>query len=106
MKNKLNFSVSSIKKTLSICKINRLGIALMALAIVSVSASHKLNAQKISRDLNVGLLIKQAGYVPQAGLGGTASDQHDIGNGNWQISEYCIPMVAYTLLLMAEISIK
>ena len=38
------------------------------------------------------------------GLGGDSSDQPDIGNGNWQISEYWTPMVAYTLWLMAEIS--
>jgi hypothetical protein len=40
------------------------------------------------------------------GLGGDTSDQPDIGNGDWQISEYWTPMVAYTLWLMAEISEK
>jgi hypothetical protein len=40
------------------------------------------------------------------GLGGTASDMPDIGNGNWQISEYWTPMVAYTIWLMAELSKK
>lgn len=38
------------------------------------------------------------------GLGGDRSDQPDIGNGDWQISEYWTPMVSYTLWLMAEIS--
>jgi hypothetical protein len=38
------------------------------------------------------------------GLGGDADDQVDIGNGDWQISEYWTPMVAHTLWLMAEIS--
>jgi hypothetical protein len=38
------------------------------------------------------------------GLGGDKADQPVIGNGNWQISEYWTPMVAYTLWLMAEIS--
>ena len=38
------------------------------------------------------------------GLGGDSADQPVIGNGNWQISEYWTPMVAYTLWLLAEIS--
>lgn len=38
------------------------------------------------------------------GLGGDKSDQPDIGSGNWQISEYWTPMVAYTLWLLAELS--
>ena len=38
------------------------------------------------------------------GLGGDNNDQPVTGNGNWQISEYWTPMVAYTLWLMAEIS--
>lgn len=38
------------------------------------------------------------------GLGGSASDQPDIGNGSWQISEYWTPMVAFTIWLMAELS--
>jgi len=38
------------------------------------------------------------------GLGGDHDDQPVIGNGDWQISEYWTPMVAYTLWLMAEIS--
>ncbi len=38
------------------------------------------------------------------GLGGDNSDMPVIGNGNWQISEYWTPMVAYTLWLMAELS--
>ncbi len=38
------------------------------------------------------------------GLGGNKEDQTEIGNGNWQISEYWTPMVSYTLWLMAEIS--
>jgi hypothetical protein len=38
------------------------------------------------------------------GLGGDNSDQPDIGNGNWQISEYWTPMVSFTLWLMAEMS--
>ncbi len=38
------------------------------------------------------------------GLGGDNADQPDIGDGDWQISEYWTPMVAYTLWLMAEIS--
>jgi hypothetical protein len=37
------------------------------------------------------------------GLGGDNSDQPDIGNGNWQISEYWTPMVSFTLWLMAEL---
>jgi len=40
----------------------------------------------------------------QNGLGGDTADQPVIGNGNWQISEYWTPMVAFTLWLMAEIS--
>ena len=39
------------------------------------------------------------------GLGGDSADQPDIGNGDWQISEYWTPMVAHTLWLMAEISV-
>jgi len=39
------------------------------------------------------------------GLGGDNSDQTIIGDGNWQISEYWTPMVAFTLWLMAEISV-
>jgi hypothetical protein len=38
------------------------------------------------------------------GLGGDKDDQPFIGDGNWQVSEYWTPMVAYTLWLMAEIS--
>ena len=38
------------------------------------------------------------------GLGGDNKDQPVIGNGNWQISEYWTPMVAYTIWLLAEIS--
>ena len=38
------------------------------------------------------------------GLGGDSTDMPDIGDGDWQISEYWTPMVAYTLWLMAEIS--
>jgi hypothetical protein len=38
------------------------------------------------------------------GLGGDREDMPDIGTGDWQISEYWTPMVAYTLWLMAEIS--
>jgi len=38
------------------------------------------------------------------GLGGDHEDQPIIGNGNWQISEYWTPMVAYTLWFMAELS--
>jgi|GEM_PF-593720 len=38
------------------------------------------------------------------GLGGDYYDQPSIGDGNWQISEYWTPMVAYTLWLMAELS--
>jgi hypothetical protein len=38
------------------------------------------------------------------GLGGDLTDTPDIGNGDWQISEYWTPMAAYTLWLMAEIS--
>jgi hypothetical protein len=37
------------------------------------------------------------------GLGGDNIDKPVIGTGNWQISEYWTPMVAYTLWLMAEI---
>lgn len=40
------------------------------------------------------------------GLGGDHSDMPVIGNGNWQISEYWTPMVAYTLWLMSELSYK
>jgi hypothetical protein len=40
------------------------------------------------------------------GLGGDASDQAMIGAGDWQISEYWTPMVAFTLWLMAEISVR
>jgi hypothetical protein len=38
------------------------------------------------------------------GLGGDKEDQPIIGDGNYSISEYWTPMVAYTLWLMAEIS--
>jgi hypothetical protein len=38
------------------------------------------------------------------GLGGDADDMPQKGNGDWQISEYWTPMVAFTLWLMAEIS--
>lgn len=38
------------------------------------------------------------------GLGGNDQDMPIIGDGNWQISEYWTPMVAYTLWLMAELS--
>ena len=38
------------------------------------------------------------------GLGGDADDMPEKGNGDWQISEYWTPMVAFTLWLMAEIS--
>lgn len=37
------------------------------------------------------------------GLGGDLSDQPSIGRGNYNISEYWTPMVAYTQWLMAEI---
>jgi len=39
------------------------------------------------------------------GLGGDPDDQPMIGNGMWQISEYWTPMVAYTVWLMAELSV-
>ena len=38
------------------------------------------------------------------GLGGDKEDKPDIGNGNYNISEYWTPMVSYTIWLMAEIS--
>jgi len=38
------------------------------------------------------------------GLGGDHQDQPDIGNGDWQISEYWTPMAGYTLWLMAELT--
>ncbi|QMU26859.1 glycoside hydrolase family 9 protein [Adhaeribacter radiodurans] len=38
------------------------------------------------------------------GLGGDHSDMPVTGKGDWQISEYWTPMVAYTLWLMAELS--
>jgi hypothetical protein len=38
------------------------------------------------------------------GLGGNESDEPQIGTGNWQISEYWTPMVAFTLWLMAELA--
>ncbi|MCB0689270.1 MAG: glycoside hydrolase family 9 protein [Saprospiraceae bacterium] len=38
------------------------------------------------------------------GLGGDELDEPVIGDGNWQISEYWTPMVAYTLWLLAEMS--
>jgi hypothetical protein len=38
------------------------------------------------------------------GLGGNENDGPEIGNGNWQISEYWTPMVSYTLWLLAELS--
>ncbi len=38
------------------------------------------------------------------GLGGDHEDMPVIGNGDWQISEYWTPMVAYSLWLMAELS--
>lgn len=40
------------------------------------------------------------------GLGGDHSDMPVKGKGEWQISEYWTPMVAYTLWLMAELSSK
>jgi hypothetical protein len=39
------------------------------------------------------------------GLGGDSMDMPDIGDGDWQISEYWTPMVAHTLWLMAELSV-
>ena len=38
------------------------------------------------------------------GLGGNKEDMPMTGDGDWQISEYWTPMVAYTLWLMAELS--
>ena len=38
------------------------------------------------------------------GLGGNHEDEPVIGNGDWQISEYWTPMVAYTLWLMGVLS--
>jgi hypothetical protein len=38
------------------------------------------------------------------GLGGNHADTPTKGDGDWQISEYWTPMVAYTLWLMAEVS--
>jgi hypothetical protein len=38
------------------------------------------------------------------GLGGDHQDMPVMGKGDWQISEYWTPMVAYTLWLMAELS--
>jgi len=38
------------------------------------------------------------------GLGGDQEDMPVIGKGDWQISEYWTPMVAYSLWLMAELS--
>jgi hypothetical protein len=38
------------------------------------------------------------------GLGGDAADMPYKGNGDWQVSEYWTPMVAFTLWLMSEIS--
>lgn len=40
------------------------------------------------------------------GLGGNENDAPVIGDGDWQISEYWTPMVAYTLWLMSEMSSK
>jgi hypothetical protein len=40
------------------------------------------------------------------GLGGDHNDMPVVGKGDWQISEYWTPMVAYTLWLMAELSAK
>jgi len=40
------------------------------------------------------------------GLGGDPNDFPDIGNGDWQISEYWTPMAAYTLWLMAELTMS
>ncbi len=39
------------------------------------------------------------------GVGGTLFDEPYTGNGDWQISEYWTPMVAYTLWLMSELTI-
>lgn len=50
--------------------------------------------------------LPQTPVLPGAvlnGLGGDHEDQTVIGNGNWQISEYWTPMVAYTMWLMAEL---
>ena len=38
------------------------------------------------------------------GFGGDESDEIQLGTGNWQISEYWTPMVAFTIWLMAELS--
>ena len=38
------------------------------------------------------------------GLGGDNNDQPSIGRGNYNISEYWTPMVAYTIWVMAEIT--
>lgn len=45
-------------------------------------------------------------YLPGAvmnGIGGTMDDQPDIGDGNYHVSEYWTPMVAYTLWAMEEL---
>jgi len=38
------------------------------------------------------------------GLGGDSMDKPVIGDGNWQISEYWTPMVAFTLWLLSDLS--
>lgn len=40
------------------------------------------------------------------GLGGNHDDMPVIGKGDWQVSEYWTPMVAYTLWLMADLSAR
>ena len=41
-------------------------ILLISFIFLLPSTIHKLNAQKISRDLNVSLMINQVGYIPEA----------------------------------------
>jgi len=57
--------------------------------------------------INGGEFRPETPLIPGAvmnGLGGDIADQPSIGRGNYNISEYWTPMVAYTIWLMAEIS--
>lgn len=57
--------------------------------------------------VNGGEFRPETPLIPGAvmnGLGGDISDQPSIGHGNYNISEYWTPMVAYTIWLMAEVS--
>lgn len=42
------------------------GVFLLTLSLLIIASRYELAAQRLSRDLNVDLLINQAGYLPHA----------------------------------------